>query len=84
MKKVFQEPDVRRIELNLRENIATSSQISMGYYFNVSLFSCTIQTTGKFVGQVTEQEAAVCLVSNNMRSLGMIIHREEVLPHFRH
>ena len=84
MKKVFLEPEMRKIELNLRENIATSSQISMGYYFNVSLFSCTIQSTNKFVGQVTEQEAAVCLVSANTRSLGMIIPREEVLPYFRH
>ena len=84
MKKVFLEPDAKRIELNLRENIATSSQISMGYYFNVTLFSCTIQTTGKFVGLVTEQEAAVCLVANNARSMGVIIPREEVLPHFRH
>ena len=84
MKKVFLEPEMRKIELNLRENIATSSQISMGYYFNVTLFSCTIQSTNKFVGQVTEQEAAVCLVSANARSLGMIIPREEVLPHFRH
>ena len=83
MKKVFLEPEVRRIELNLKENIATSSQISMGYYFNVTLFSCTIQTTGKFVGQVTEQEAAVCLVSNHGRSMGMVIPRSEVLPHFR-
>ena len=84
MKKVFLEPDARRIELNLRENIATSSQVSLGYYFNVSLFVCTVQTTGKTLADgVTEQEASVCLVSNTMRALGMIIPREEVLPHFR-
>ena len=85
MKKVFLEPDARRIELNLRENIATSSTVSLGYYFNVSLFICTIQTTGKTLADgVTEQEAAVCLVANNARSMGVIIPREEVLPHFRH
>jgi hypothetical protein len=42
MKKVFVEPEMQIIELNLQENIAASTQESLGYYFTVSLFSCTI------------------------------------------
>lgn len=89
MKKIFVEPALHRIELNLRENIAASGDpgsdpvISMGYYFNVSLFGCTIQSTNKYVGEVTEEEAVVCLVANGARALGMIIPREDVLPHFK-
>lgn len=85
MKKVFVEPEMHRIELNLQENIATSNQqVSMGYYFNVSLWACTIQSTGRKLSEgVTEKEAEPCLVITVMRSLGMIIPREEVLPHFK-
>ena len=83
MKKVFVEPDMQKIELNLRENIAVSQQVNMGYYFTVSLFSCFIVSTGKYVGQVTEDEAAVCLVSTRSRSVMQFYTREEVLPHFK-
>lgn len=85
MKKVFVEPSIRKIELNLSENIAESVQVSMGYYFNVSLFSCTIQTTGKYVSQVTEAEAEVCLVNGNARiGGGVIVPWEEARIHFRY
>ena len=83
MKKIFVEPEMQRIELNLQENIATSEEISMGYYFKVSLFGCTIVETGKKVGDVTEQEAEICLVSSNARSVIYFYPREEVIPHFR-
>lgn len=84
MKKVFVEPEMQRIELNLQENIAVSTEASMGYYFYVSLFTCEIQTTGKKLSEgVTEKEAAACLVTRALRSLGMIIPREDVLPYFR-
>ena len=86
MKKRFVEPALHRIELNLRENIAASEnqEVNMGYYFTVSLFGCTIVTTGKTVGLVTEKEAEACLVSSNTKSLRMFYPREEVLPHFKH
>lgn len=83
MKKVFVEPKMQIIELNLNENIAVSEQINMGYYFKVTLFTCTIVETGRFVGQVSEQEAEMCLVSSNARSIMQFYSREEVLPHFR-
>ena len=83
MKKVFIEPEMQKIELNLRENIATSNEMSMGYYFQVSLFACHIVSTGKFVGQVSEAEAAVCLVSTKSRNIMEFYPREEVLPHFK-
>ena len=83
MKKVFIEPEMQKIELNLRENIAVSSQVNMGYYFTVSLFSCHIVSTGKYVGQVSEDEASVCLVTGNARSIMRFYARDEVLPHFK-
>lgn len=70
MKKTFIEPDMRKIELNLSENIATSSQDSMGYRFWVTLFSCTIQDTGKYLGQFTEAEAENCKIFANARMGG--------------
>lgn len=83
MKKVFIEPDMQKIELNLRENIAASTQVNMGYYFTVSLFGCTIVTTGKKVADVTEEEAVACLVSSQTRSIMQFYPREEVIPHFK-
>ena len=88
MKKRFVEPALHRIELNLRENIAASagggeSTSGFGYYFTQSLFSCTIVTTGLFVGQVTEEGAEACLVSQNTRSLRQFYPREKVLPYFK-
>ena len=84
MKKVFVEPDMQKIELNLRENIAASQQVNMGYYFTTSLFTCTIVTTGKRLSDgVTELEAAACLVSSRTRSIMQFYPREEVIPHFK-
>lgn len=84
MKKEFVEPKLKRIELNMKENIASSGEVSMGYYFNVSLFSCTIQSTNKLINDgVTDKEAEVCLVSTRSRiGGGMIFPVEEVRPHF--
>lgn len=85
MKKVFVEPELKRIELNLKENIAASVEMSMGYYFTVTLFSCTIQTTNKFVGQVTELEAEVCLVNSSAKiGGGVIVPWEETRVHFKY
>ena len=83
MKKVFVEPEMQKIELNLRENIAVSQQVNMGYYFTVSLFGCTIVTTGKHVSNITEAEAVACLVSSRTRSIMQFYPREEVIPHFK-
>lgn len=85
MKKVFVEPEMHRIELNLQENIATSNQqVSMGYYFLTSLFGCHIMNTGKYVGEIVDENEAIgCLASSGMRSVMMFYPREEVVPHFR-
>ena len=83
MKKNFFEPELQRIELNLHENIATSMQVNMGYYFTTTLFSCTIVSTGKMVGQVTEAEAAVCLISGALRTVLKFYTVDKVRPHFK-
>ena len=83
MKKKFFEPELQRIELNLHENIATSVQVNMGYYFTTTLFACTIVYTGKMVGQVTEAEAAACLISGAMRTVLQFYPVDEVRPYFK-
>ena len=84
MKKVFVEPEIKRIELNMKENIASSLEYTMGYYFTHSLFGCTIVTTEKMVYQVTEAEAAVCMVNPKAKIGGIMFYPEdEVKPHFR-
>ena len=84
MKKVFVEPKIKRIELNMKENIASSMQYNMGYYFTYSLFQCTIVTTGKVIGAVTEAEAEVCKMNSRVRiGGGTMVPVEEVRPYFR-
>lgn len=85
MKKVFVEPEMQIIELNLHENIASSEQILVGYNFLTLMLTCTVVYTGKTVWQVTETEAEGCAVyaSAKARSITMFYPREEVLPHFK-
>lgn len=83
MKKKFFEPELQRIELNLHENIATSTQVNWGYYFTTSLFDCTIVTTGKNVREVTDEEAAICLVSGALRTVLKFYPVDEVRPYFK-
>lgn len=85
MKKVFVEPRLKRIELNLKENIASSVQMSMGYYFWVTLFTCPIQDTNKKLSDgVTEAESVGCLISENSRiGGGIVVPQNEIKPHFR-
>lgn len=45
MKKVFVEPQMSKIELNLNENIAESGSDYKGLHFNAYYEVCTIQTT---------------------------------------
>lgn len=84
MKKVFVEPQIKRIELNMKENIASSVEQNMGYYFTYTLFNCTIVSTGKMVGAVTPEEAIVCMMNPKTKiGGGTIVSENEVRPHFR-
>ena len=85
MKKVFVEPNIKKIELNMRENIAASSVNIMGYYFLVDLFDCSIKDTGKYYGEYTREEAETCKI--NMAAKiggGSIVPEEVVRMHFRY
>ena len=57
MKKVFVEPNIRKIELNLSENIAESGTDMYGLHFMNHWTSCTVQTTGKKMDDVTVGQA---------------------------
>ena len=84
MRKVFVEPEVHRIELNLHENIAASIQITMGYLFQVDLFGCPIVSTEKIFPNFTEKDAEICAATSYARSLMRFYPREEVIPYFKH
>ena len=83
MKKVFVEPEMKIIELNLYENIAASTQISMGYYFLTSLSGCHIVNTGKYVGEIVDENEAIGCLSSGMRSVMRFYPRKEVVPYFK-
>ena len=59
MKKVFVEPEMKKIELNLNENIATSiSNIEFGFVFWYEWNTCVVHDTGVFIfGSVISEEA---------------------------
>ena len=62
MKKTFFEPEVQKIELNLRENIA-ASETGSDMYVKVlqnNYFSCTVHRTGKLIFNCTESDLKTC------------------------
>lgn len=84
MKKVFVEPEIKRIELNMKENIASSPGNRVDYSFTTGLFDCTVVTTGKKVFELNNTEAEVCLVNPKAKIGGIMFYPEdEVKPYFR-
>lgn len=86
MKKVFVEPEVKRIELNLGENIANSQQQpQMGYYFNIAFLSCTVQDTGLYIYHISSESQLInCMMSPRAKiGGGTLVPREEVIPYLR-
>lgn len=52
MKKTFVEPKMRKIELNLSENIAESqSVVEIGFIFWYHWTECTVQSSGMLLNQ---------------------------------
>ena len=64
MKKTFFEPEVHKIELNLRENIATSETSSDMFVkvLQANYFTCTVHGTGKLIFNCTESDLKTCTV----------------------
>ena len=64
MKKTFFEPEVQKIELNLRENIAASESDDNMFVkvMQASYFSCTVHSTGKLIFNCTESDLKTCTV----------------------
>ena len=88
MKKVFVEPEMQIIELNLHENIAASGQTIIGYNFLTEMLYCPIVHTQKYItdfstGKLTMAEANTCAVYAQARSLMRFYPIEEVRPYFR-
>ena len=88
MKKVFVEPEMQIIELNLHENIAASGQTIIGYNFLSEMLYCPIVYTQKYItdfatGKLTMAEANTCAVYAQARSIMRFYPKEEVLPYLR-
>ena len=90
MKKTFFEPEVHKIELNLRENIATS-ETSGDMFVKVlqaNYFTCTVHRTGKLIFNCTELDLKTCTVYGSaggatVWSLEKKFPLEELLPHIK-
>ena len=82
MKKVFVEPDLQRIELNLNENIASLSQSIAGYYFNTQMFGgCYVQNTGYTIFDLQahmNESIVVACAFYNARRMSQFYSIEEI------
>ena len=83
MKKVFVEPEMQIIQLNLQENIAASGQTIIGYNFLSEMLVCHVVYTGKTIFNVSQEEANTCAVYAQARSIMRFYPKEQVLPYFR-
>ena len=89
MKKTFFEPEVHKIELNLRENIATSETGSDMYVkvLQASYFTCTVQSTGKLIFNCTESDLKTCTIYGSAGAavwgLGRTFPLRELLPYIK-
>ena len=79
MRKVFVEPEMKKIELNLSENIATSKVIEEGFIFYYQWDSCTLQETGKTLEEATFAEMKTCKVKEGEKILGGTVVSEEIV-----
>ena len=84
MKKKFVEPKIKRIELNLNENIANSSQLMASYHVLISdLISCTLHNTGEFMmnlmmaGRFDLIETCKVYINPNARIFGALVPEDE-------
>lgn len=79
MKKVFVEPEMKKIELNISENIANSGDI-LGYHFLTTMRGCTIQDTGFYIwDDFQDAQVASCLIySTNSSPFGTVVPESEV------
>ena len=89
MKKTFFEPEVHKIELNLRENIAASETGSDMYVkvLQASYFSCTVQRTGKLIFNCSEADLRSCTVYGSAGAatwgIGTTFPVRELLPYIK-
>lgn len=84
MKKIFVEPKIQRIDLNLKENIAASGGSTASYHVLVdSMFTCTLQNTGEYMLNLMMQnkldliETCKVYVNSNAKIYGALIPEEE-------
>ena len=82
MKKVFVEPSMRKIELNLSENIAESGKIvEKGFYFLYHWWECSIQDANVRIDEASLEQMWACYAdgseSENLR--GRVLVPEEIV-----
>ena len=89
MKKPFFEPEVQKIELNLRENIASSETTSDMYVkvLQANYFTCTVHRTGKLIFNCNEADLKTCTVYGSAGaaawSIGTAFPIRELIPYIK-
>ena len=89
MKKVFIEPQIKKIELNLKENIADSSILVDGFRVrHEDMYNCVIVDTGFTIwgiGGSTQERIEFCRGRgmSGSRSREVIVPEEEVMKYLR-
>ena len=87
MKKIFEEPQMRRIELNINENIANSSSGEVKYVFQTRMEQlCLVENTNFNVlhilqGTATDAELMACIEHSqtfSMRRGVTYVTKEEI------
>ncbi len=65
MRKKFVEPEIKKITLNLRENIASSLSVFPYIFKMYTIGDCTIMDTNRYLfkDDISEEEAKPCLAS---------------------
>ena len=94
MKKVFVEPEIHRIELNLHENIATSVTNSADVYFNSQAWFCPVISIATIEELIAanpsgwRQTAAACISYNSDKTTSGLrnnrVPLEEVYRRYGH
>ena len=85
MKKVFVEPSIKKIEINMRESIAASTDI-LGYHFLTTMRGCTIQDTGFYIwDDFQDPQVSSCLIyASEASTFGTVVPQAEVRLYMRH
>ena len=84
MKRIFIEPEIQKIELNLQENIAVSTTTSGGITFMVGERNCFVVNTGKTANELFIWDIFGTNCYNSFSKSGITVPVERARQYFMH